>query len=426
MSSAGLQQWALVEGCFSSSLALACALTLATGKGGQSPFLRAPEKGGLSPFSQATTVALVNEAFDLAYNLDHDAAEAKLNEALARAPNDSGVNRAVASITWLNVLFRRGAITVDHYLGNVSKPRIDTERPPPSLDMRFHTHVDRAIALSRAWVGRAPRNAQAWYELGAALGLQASYTASVEGRLVAGFRAAKGAYDAHERVLQLDPKRDDAGLIVGTYRYIVATLSLPMRWMAYLVGFGGGRERGLRMIEQAATYPGDSRVEAQFALLLLYNRERRYDAAIGVIRELRTQFPRNRLLDLEHGGTALRAGRAAEAETVLSHGIDRLLQDRRPRAGGEVAMWHYKRGVARVRLGKTEEALADLKIARGDDSPRWIRGRATVELGKVADLAGRRQEARSRYQEAIALCESDRDPLCADEARALTRRPYKQ
>ena len=43
------------------------------------------------------------------------------------------------------------------------------------------------------------------------------------------------------------------------------------------MGFGGGRERGLRMIEQAATYSGDSRIEARFALLLLYNRERRYD-----------------------------------------------------------------------------------------------------------------------------------------------------
>ncbi len=380
----------------------------------------------VSAAAQPTTAALVNEAFDLAYNLDHDAAEAKLDEAIARAPNDSGVNRAVASIAWLNILFRRGAITVDHYLGSVSKPRIDTQKPPASLDTRFHTHVDRAIALSRSWTRRAPKNPQAWYELGAALGLEASYTASVEGRLMAGFRAAKGAYDSHERVLELDPKRHDAGLVVGTYRYLVATLSLPMRWMAYLVGFGGGRERGLRMIEQAAAYPGDSQVEARFALLLLYNRERRYDAALDVIRELRRQFPRNRLLDLEYGGTALRAGRAAEANTVLSSGIDRLPQDRRPHAGGEVSMWHYKRGAARVRLVRLDEALADLKVARGDGAPRWIRGRATVELGKIADLGGRRQEARSRYQEAIALCESDRDPMCADEARELIGRAYRR
>ena len=64
--------------------------------------------------------------------------------------------------------------------------------------------------------------------------------------MLAGFRAARRAYDEHERVLDLDPSRKDAGLIVGTYRYLVSTLSLPMRMMAYVAGFGGGRERGHR------------------------------------------------------------------------------------------------------------------------------------------------------------------------------------
>jgi tetratricopeptide (TPR) repeat protein len=373
-----------------------------------------------------STADLVRDAYDLAYNLDHDQAEARLDRALALAPDDGGVHRAIASITWLNVLFHRGAITVDHYLGTVTKPRVSTVAPPAALAGRFHTHVERAIQLSTAWTQRAPRSAQAWYELGAALGLQASYTASVEGQLMAGFRAAKGAYDAHERVLAIDPKRLDAGLIVGTYRYLVASLSLPMRWMAYLAGFGGGRERGLRMIEQAAGYPGDNRTEARFALVLLYNREGRYDDALAVIRELRAQFPRNRLLGLEYGATALRAGRAAEADTVLTAGIEGLLDDRRPRAGGEVPMWHYKRGAARVRLGKLDAAAEDLKAARAGDAPGWIRGRATVELGKIADLRGDRQAARASYKQGGALCEADRDPLCANEAHALEKKAYRQ
>lgn len=369
---------------------------------------------------------LVREAYDLAYNLDHDEAEARLERALALAPDDSGTHRAAASITWLNILFRRGAITVDHYLGSMSKPRVAAELPPAALAKRFYTHVDCAIQLSRAWTDRSPRSAQAWYELGASLGLEASYTASVEGKLMAGFRAAKGAFDAHERVLALDPKRLDAALIVGTYRYVVASLSLPMRWMAYIAGFGGGRARGIRMIEQAAGHGGDNRTEARFALLLIYNRERRYDEALAAIRELRAHFPRNRLLELEYGATALRAGRAAEAETVLTGGIDRLLTDRRPRAGGEVPMWHYKRGAARVRLGKLDAAAQDLSAARADDAPRWIRGRATAELGKIADLRGDRQSARASYKQAAALCEADRDPVCANEARTLEKKGFRE
>ena len=58
------------------------------------------------------------------------------------------------------------------------------------------------------------------------------------------FGSARRAYNEHERVLALAPARKDAGLIVGTYRYLVASLSMPVRWMAYVAGFGGDKERG--------------------------------------------------------------------------------------------------------------------------------------------------------------------------------------
>jgi hypothetical protein len=365
---------------------------------------------------------LRREAFDLAYNLEHDAAQARLDRALALAPSDGATHRAVATITWLNVLFQRGALNVDYYLGSVSRPRVDVTPPPAALDRRFRVHCDRAVTLARGWVARAPREAEAHYDLGAALGLRASYTASVEGKLRAGFQAARGAFDAHEKVLSLDPRRHDAGLVVGTYRYVVATMALPMRWMAYLAGFGGGRERGTQLLQRAAAYDGDSRTEARFALILIYNRERRFDDALRVIRELQRQFPRNRLLELEHGATALRAGRAADAEIVLSDGIARLERDGRPKAGGETAMWHYKRGAARVRLRKLDTAAEDLRLALAANAPGWIRGRATSEVGRIAELRGDRLTAQARYREAIALCERDRDPLGVAEARALLNR----
>lgn len=371
-----------------------------------------------------TADELRREAFQLAYNLDHDAAEERLEKVLALSPDDAATHRAIASITWLNLLFRRGAITVDHYLGSMSRPRVEVTPPPPEIDRRFQTHVERAVALARARVERAPRDPQAHYDFGAALGLRASYTASILGRLRAGFQAARGAFDAHEEVLRLDPNRHDAGLIVGTYRYVVATLSFPMRWMAYIAGFGGGKELGIEFLERAAAYAGDSRTEARFALILIYNRERRYDDALRVIRELQRQFPRNRLLELEYGGTALRAGRAAEADAVLSSGIHRLEGDSRPKAGGELAMWHYKRGAARVRLGgqeKLEDAEADLRVALASDAPGWIRGRATVEVGKIAARRGNREAAESHFRQAVSLCQADRDPRCVTEARTLLR-----
>jgi tetratricopeptide (TPR) repeat protein len=345
-----------------------------------------------------------------------------LQRAQAIAPQDPASYRAIAAVTWLQILFRRGALTVDHYLGKVSKPSVDLQKPPPELDAQFREHVARALSLAERRVAAAPRDPQAHYDYGTALGLQAGYTATVEGRLLAAFRAAKHAFDEHERVLELDPRRKDAGLVVGTYRYIVSALSLPLRWLAYVVGFGGGRERGIRMIEEAAAYPGESQTEARFALILLYNREGRYEAALRVIDTLAREYPRNRLFLLEEGSTALRAGRAADADRALTERFERLARDARARMPGEEALWRYKRGAARARLGRRDEATADLRAALGGQPADWVAGRSRIELGKLAYGAGDPAAARQQLRQAIALCERGSDPACIDEARRLIAR----
>lgn len=358
-------------------------------------------------------------AADLSYNLDHDEALALLRQAVAAEPNDPLNHRALASALWLDILFRRGAVTVDHYLGSFTNATVQMGRPPADLDAEFKREVAKAIELAEHRTAAAPSDPQAHYDLGAAVGLQATYIASVEGRLLAGFRAAKRSYEEQEKVLELDPKRKDAELIVGTYRYIVSTLSLPMRLMAYVAGFGGGRERGLSMIEEAAGAPGENRTDAQFALVLLYNREQRYDQAMRVLNDLRRQYPRNRLIVLEAGATAARAGRAAEADTMLTEGIEALARDRRPRIPGEEALWHYKRGVARVTLGRREEALADLRIALSPDAAGWVQGRAHVELAKLAKQQGDKAARQREADAAIALCEKTGDPICVAEAKKV-------
>ena len=179
-----------------------------------------------------TSAQLRQQALQLAYNLDHDEAIALLRRAVALSPDDPAPHRTLAAVVWLNMLFRRGAVTVDHYLGSFTRAQVDMKKPPAELDAEFKRHSARAIELARARVAAQPANAQARYDLGAAIGVEASYIATVEGRMLAGLNGARHAYDEHERVMQLDRSRRDAGLIVGTYRYVVSTLSMPRRWMA--------------------------------------------------------------------------------------------------------------------------------------------------------------------------------------------------
>jgi tetratricopeptide (TPR) repeat protein len=372
---------------------------------------------GANPESEALRAKAANHT----YNLEHDLALATFRQAVAADPQDAGAYRGLASSLWLSITFRRGNMTVDDYLGRPNKPNANPlPNPDPNAVSGFHEAIDTATALARQRITKNPKDADAHYQLGAAVGLRASYTATVEGSVLGAFRAAREAYDEEEKVLSLQPQRMDAGLIVGTYRYIIATLSLPLRMVAYAAGFGGGKDKGIKQIEDAAAYGGDNQTEARFALILLYNREKRYDDALKVLATLRERYPRNRLVWLESGSTSLRAGRAADAEKFLSEGIAHFADDKRPRMFGEDALWRYKRGATLAALGRAD-ADAELKKALAAEGRKWVHARTHLELGKLALKTGNKPAAAAEFRAAIPLADSDNDPLTSDEAHRLLK-----
>jgi Flp pilus assembly protein TadD len=360
------------------------------------------------------------EALDLAYNLDHEAAVERLKRAIVAAPDDPAPRRTLASVLWLNILFSRGAVTVDHYLGSLTRTQVALAPPPPQMAAEFSRNVGEAVALARKRVRAAPRDAQAHYDLGAALGLEASYIATVEGRLMAGFRAARRCYDEHELVLELEPARNDAGVAVGTYRYLVSTLPVHMRVLAYVAGFGGGKERGIQLLERAAAGSGEARTDAMFALVLVYNREGRFEEALRILRQLREMYPRNRLVILEQGATALRGGRYTEAESLLTAGLNVLARETRTRIPGEEQLWRYKRGAARAAAGR-QDAMDDLVAATSSAAQSWVAGRARSEIARLALKRGDHRTALAEARQAETLCRQGNDPICVDDARKLVR-----
>lgn len=385
------------------------------------PRTATPQPVGSPP---ASTEALKARGLEFGYNLDYPQALAAFREAIEADPTDSNAHRLAAATVWISTLFKQGAVTAEDYLGQA---RSDVARKPVDAETagQFHNHIERAIELAEEHVRDRPNDADAHFQLGAAYGYLTTYKATVEGRVVGGFRTARRAYNENERALALDPLRRDAGLTVGMYRYAVSTLSAPLRLLAGIAGFGGGRERGLQLIERAAAYPSDTQTNARFTLIVIYNREGRYDDALRMIRELQQSYPRNRLLWLESGSTALRAGRFEDARAAIADGLERLSRDPRPRAYGEEARWRYTHGAALVGLRRVDAAERELQKVLGSDAPEWLHGRAHKELGKIADLSGDRSRAIGEYRMAVRMCRADHDGTGAAEASALTTHQYR-
>ena len=375
--------------------------------------------GAQTPASPPATT----QAFAAAYNLNYDEALRLARQDVAARPEDPVAHRTLATIVWMQTLFNRGGITIDAYLGSATSSDVKMPPPPPGPDAEFKTHVQRSITLAEAALKRDSKDLTARYNVGAAYGLLATYSASIEGKVRQAFSAARRAYGSHEWVLDRATDRPEAGLVVGTYRYAVALLSMPKRMVAHIVGFGGGKEKGLRLVEGAVSSPL-TRTEARVALALMYSRESRHADALGILKTLLAEYPQNRLLQLEAGAAAWRAGRAAEAESLLTAGIAWHDRDTRPKIPGERAMWMYKRGMARVSLNHLDEASADLRLALSLKPAGWIRGRIHLELGKVADIRRLRSAALTEYLTAAELCRTYQDPWCQEEAARWRKAPF--
>src|SRR5919197_645142 len=122
------------------------------------------------------SVALCARASAQIYNLDRDQAIETFRKAIAADPQDAAAYRGLATTFWLSITFRRGNMTVDDYLGRVSRPgSSQASNPPPSeTAAAFRDALERAMALAGARIAANRRDADAHYELGAAAGLRAS------------------------------------------------------------------------------------------------------------------------------------------------------------------------------------------------------------------------------------------------------------
>jgi tetratricopeptide (TPR) repeat protein len=379
---------------------------------------------GARPAAVSTADAEIQRAYQHAYNLDYEDALAAAMHAVALGPNESRAHRALAAMIWLDLLFRRGAVTVDHYLGGIAKANVSLPKPPADRDKAFKQAIERALALAEARRKRAPDDLEALHDIGAAHALMASYTASIEGGIRSAFGAARRAFDAETDVLERDPSFMPAAAIVGTYRYLVSSLNLPTRVFAYVMGMGGDRERAIALLTRASR-DERSQVEAMTSLVLIHSREGRHREAQRLLATLAAAYPRNRLFVLEQGSAALRAGRASEAHALLEAGLRSLESDRRPPFHGERALWLYKRGLARLALDRRGEAAADFAAALANSPPDWTRARLHLAQGKLADLAGQRSQAQSLYRLAQQLGNAAKDPACVNEARRLLEKPYR-
>lgn len=237
------------------------------------------------------------EGYEALYNLDYEVARKRFQKMIDIAPEHPAGAQCYASSLWLQQLNQASELKASLYSSESyanAKVRADKKQ----VD-EFRKWIRQAKQLSEARLRKDPKDVDALYYLGAAEGLEAAFAGAVERRFMAALRFGSKSVDHHREVLKLSPEYRDAELTIGLQNYIIGSLALPLKMMAATMGVRGSKKRGLETLEKVSVEGQNSRDLARVLLVDLYRREKRWEDAIKVARELSEKYPRNYLFKLQ-------------------------------------------------------------------------------------------------------------------------------
>jgi hypothetical protein len=275
---------------------------------------------------------------------------------------------------------------------------------------------------------------EALYFLGAAEALNAVFAASIERRFFAASREASSAVDRHRDVLKLDPRFHDAALSIGMYSYVIGSLPLPIRMLATIGGMRGSKKRGLETLERVSREGRWARDIARVVLIDLYKREKRWDNALALSRDLGSRYPNNYAFQLQTADTLVR--RAAASDKDKSGAASQVVSAEEREAfaifdglisaakdGVPLDIIHFRYGETLLIAKQSDNAAREfLAAARSAGSDSLLKSVARLRAAQSMDLAGKRLEALDEYR---AILKGPNVGNVHEQARRGLREPYR-
>jgi tetratricopeptide (TPR) repeat protein len=373
---------------------------------------------------------LRKEGFEALYNLDYDGANRRFKELARLFPEHPAGPQFLAAALWAQTLNGSRRLQASLYSSDSFYAKTEDKVDPRTVE-QFRELTRAAKQLAESRLKRDPRDVEALYFLGAAEGLRAAFAAAVQRSFKSALGDGSRCVDHHRQVLQLDPNFHDAELTIGLYDYTVGSLPLPVKLLVSLGGVRGSKKRGLETLVRVTNEGQWARDDARALLIVLYKREKRFDEALAVSRELSARYPRNYLIKLESTDALIslaaverkgdRPDAAATAERQAFNIFDALLRDR---ASAPVYdLIHFQYGEALFQAGQWERAAKEfLAVPKVNGAEQGLVTMAHLRAAQSLDLLSKRNEALAHYR--IVLARPD-VYNAHEEAKRGLREPYK-
>lgn len=369
------------------------------------------------------------EALEALYSLDFDVAERKFQQLTEEDPTNPRYWNLLASSIWLRIIHEQEKMNLASYAGSRLGTHESDDAVNSKTEARLRRTLFRAIELGEAILADYPEDIETLYALGVSHGTLASFEATVKRAYLKANRGAKKAREYHMQVLAIDPTYNDARFSIGTYDYALGAIPGFVRFLLGFIGiWGGDKEGGIEQLEYAAQFGRQSSTNAKMVLVVIYNREKEYDKALAVLKDLHSRYPRNFLLELAKGSIHQRKKEWGPASEVYRSVLSKVETDQDDYGRLEVDSVLFKIGELNVHGFDTDglslEGAVDAfeKIVMSNQAGDDLKGRSHLWMGKIFDSQNERDKALEHYSSVLVLDCSD---VLKREASGYRRQPFK-
>jgi tetratricopeptide (TPR) repeat protein len=369
--------------------------------------------------------AEITRGFNHFYDLEFDKSLETFRRLTVSHPDQARFHNHVAQSILYREMMRAGALESEMVTGGNSFLRREKMNPTVEAERAFHDAVQMAMTITQKRLDTGSTDLRAMYDQGVTYGLRSNWNFLVRKAWRESLKDATAGRKLHNRVTELDPSNHDARLMQGVHDYVVGSLPWHWKFLGFLAGFRGDREKGIATLQHVAAKGNVNKTDAAVLLCVVYRRERRSAEAIPLLKDLISKYPKNYLFRLEIAQMMSDLGQREESLAVLSE-VERLKRIGSP--GYEhlsyEKIWYY-RGNLQFWYDNYDAAISNLlKVtAKASELDPNTGVMAWMRLGQSYDLRGQRTKAIEAYRHAVKYAPESE---VARESEGYIREPYKR
>lgn len=347
----------------------------------------------------------VREGQDALYRLNYAKAEAIFQQMARDEPNNPVGHGLLAVTAWNQLLFAAKNLALDDY----GTPTPFSRKPTKPIEQPRRDFLEaniRLLNLCERLLEANPENLMALYFKGLAYENLAGEAIAISKDTSGATRNGKTARKIHQEVLKRDPSIVDANTSVAVSEFAAATLPWSIKWLAFLLGVRGDKQRALKRLEEVSERGTYRNLDAEVLLALLNTWKGDPRQAESIFQKLRERYPQNYLLDFNLAAVyELRLKEPKSALRVYQELLRSLGVKAPGLHPGEV---HYRIGKTYVTLLDYSQALQAFSAAlQSTNGERETRPLAYFYMARIHQHQGDHGQARKYYQQVLASADPD-------------------